>query len=950
MKKVSLLVFLFFPIVLFAFPPGKRFQQLEHGVEIYPDSNLGGNAAVVRILVVSDKILRISATPELDFPKDSSLITVYEKLSGNFKLDNIGDTLFLTTSALTAKIFLPTAAIKFYDSKGVQIVAERQYGGRHLIPAVFQGKRSYDLVQTFETTGDDAYYGLGQHQSGQFDYSGQQVYLFQNNTEVAIPFLLSRKNYGILWDNYSLTKVGDVRDFLRLDKLELTSKNGEPGYLTASYNNLKTDSNKISFIRAESKIEYPFLGDSKRFLPDSFDVQNGVVTWEGSFKSGFEGEHKIKILYGGYMKIWIDGKLLADRWRQAWNPGTALLNISLEKNKAYPIRIQWIPNGTESYLDVTWLNPVRDEDKNTFTFDSEAGKSLDYYFVIGDNADEVIAGYRQLTGKATLVPKWALGFWQSRERYKTQDEVLNTVATFRQRHIPLDNIVQDWSYWKVDDWGSQEFDSARFPSPGQMIRKLHEKDHAQIMISVWPKMYEGITAYSHFNKMGWLYPRNVADRQRDWIGKGYISTFYDAFNTEARKSFWQLISEKLYSKGIDAWWMDASEPDILSNVSPAKRKDQMTPLAAGITAEYVNAYPLENAKGIYFGQRGVDPNKRVFLLTRSGFAGSQHYAAAIWSGDIASRWEDMKAQISAGLNFSMSGLPFWTMDIGGFAVEKRYEKPNDKDLEEWRELQTRWFQFGAFVPLFRSHGQYPYREMFNVAPEDHPAYQSMLWFDKLRYRLMPYLYSITGATYHDDYTIMRGLNMDFPGDDSVRNLGDEYMFGPSLLISPVYQYHASTRRTYLPAGQGWYNLYDGKYSEGGKWVEADAPYTRMPIFVRAGSIIPFGPPIEYVSQRQADTMHLFVYTGKDAQFNLYEDDGLTYDYEKGKYAVTEITYEESTGRLSISAPKGSFPGMLKTRTFSITWINPTHPKQLDLNLLQGELVKYKGQGVTIFKK
>ncbi len=303
---------------------------------------------------------------------------------------------------------------------------------------------------------------------------------------------------------------------------------------------------------------------------------------------------------------------------------------------------------------------------------------------------------------------------------------------------------------------------------------------------------------------------------------------------------------------------------------------------------YLNAYPLENAKGIFEGQRSVDPNKRVFLLTRSGFAGSQHYAAAIWSGDIASRWSDMKAQISAGINFSMSGIPYWTMDIGGFAVERRFEQPNATDLKEWQELQTRWYQWGAFTPLFRVHGQYPFREIFNVADEGSPAYQSMLYYNQLRYRLMPYIYSIAGATHYKDYTIMRGLVMDFAKDTAVTNIGDQFMFGPALLINPVYTYGAANRRLYLPAGQGWYEMYTSKYYSGGQWITASAPYERMPLFVKEGAIVPTGPALQYTSEKKADPITLLVYTGKDGAFSLYEDGDTTYDYEKGAYVHYSI--------------------------------------------------------------
>ncbi|HSU52380.1 MAG TPA: TIM-barrel domain-containing protein, partial [Segetibacter sp.] len=732
----------------------KGFIKNQDGVVIYPDTKVSGNTGAVRLQVITDKIIRVTASPATTFPNIKSLITVNIPQSKNWSVTSAGGKVIVKTPAVPATVLQSTGAVSFADKIGKPIVMERQNNGRELSPAVFTGEPSYGIKQTFETSADEAYYGLGQHQDDQFNYKGKQVFMFQNNTEVAVPFLISNKNYGILWDNYSLSKIGDVRDYMPLSTLKLYSKEGDLGWLTASYANDRKKPNDVAFTKAESDINYRYLDDTKNLLSKDFNIQNGQVTWEGSIASDFDGIHKFSFLYAGYTKLFIDGQLLLDRWRQAWNPGQGLVTLNMEKGRKYAIRIEWIPDGGESYLSVKWLNPVPQKDVNAYTFSSEAGKQLDYYFVYGANMDDVISGYRTITGKATIVPKWAMGFWQSRERYKTQDEILETVAEFRKRKVPLDNIVLDWSYWKQPEWGSQEFDPARFPNPDSMINVVHNKYKTQIMISVWPKFYEGIPAYEAFNNKGWLYKRNIADRQRDWIAKGYIGTFYDAFNNDAKKGFWDLINKKLYSKGIDAWWMDASEPDILSNVSPEKRKLQMTPTAAGLAAEYLNAYPLENAKGIYFGQRSANPNQRVFLLTRSGFAGSQHYAASIWSGDIASRWTDMKAQISAGLNFSMSGLPFWTMDAGGFSVERRYEHPNAEDLEEWRELNARWYQFSSFVPLFRVHGQFPFREIYNIAPEGHPAYQSMLYYNKLRYRLMPYIYTLAGMTYHKDYTIM----------------------------------------------------------------------------------------------------------------------------------------------------------------------------------------------------
>ena len=950
-RGLLLFHFLYFSAfnVLKAEPPS--YIETEDGVIVFTDPAFTGISNAVKLQVISDNIIRVTAAPGKGLTGTESLVTVYSKrpdLSWNTIPSK--DSLTLKTKKIAAVVDLKTGAVTFRDLNGKTILTEKPIRGRSFQSAVFDGRHYYHITQTFETTADDAWYGLGQHQDGIMNYRGQQVSFFQNNTEVAIPFLVSAKNYGILWDNYSLTKAGDVRPLHILSSLQLFSKNGEPGWLTASYANDKGNPGKISIERAEDCINMEFLGDSKIKLPAAFTPATGVVSWEGSVASYFSGLHQFHFTFGGSLKVWLNGKLVLDHWRKAWNPAPALVPFDAIKGEKIPIKIEWTPEGAESYLSVKWQEPLTAEEQNSFSFSSEAGQQVDYYFIYGDNIDKVISGYRMLTGKAPIVPKWALGFWQSRERYKTEDEILSTVAEFRKRSIPIDNIVLDWDYWKEADWGSQDFDETRFPSPDSMIDVLHKKYHAHIMISVWPKFYEGISTYNEFDKNGWLYKRNIANGQRDWIGKGYVSTFYDAFNAGARKGFWNLINEKLYSKGIDAWWMDASEPDILSNVSPEERKLLMTPTALGSPAAFLNAYPLENARGIYEGQRQTDPDKRVFLLTRSAFAGSQRYAAAVWSGDIGSTWRDMKNQIAAGVNFSMSGLPYWTMDIGGFVVPEKFEKPDSESLAEWRELNTRWYQFGAFVPLFRSHGQFPYREIFNIAPETHPAYQSFVYYDKLRYRLLPYIYSMAGAAYHNDFTIMRGLVMDFATDTTVLNISDQYMFGSSLLINPVYEYKQRSRPLYLPKCAGWYDLYSGKWYAGGQKIIADAPYERMPVFVKAGSIIPLGPSLQYTSEKPADTITLNIYTGADASFNLYEDEGTNYNYEKGKYTNIPLFYDQQTKTLTIGKRKGAFDGMLKDRIFNIIWIGKNKAGGLDTTHKPDVTVKYNGEKILIKQK
>jgi alpha-D-xyloside xylohydrolase len=949
LRRLHLLICFVLPICAFANTP-YSYQRMEDGVIIYPDALYAGNTAALRLQVITPNVIRVIASPQKSFPQGNSLMVTYKTAANlpEWKLQEADDKQKITvkTEEITAVADLQTGTVVFYDGSGRQILAEKKMG-RKFEAAVSEGQRTYQVKQQFETAANDGWYGLGQHQDGIVNYKGSQVFLFQNNTEVAVPFLVSSKNYGILWDNNSISFAGDLRPFRELSSLKLFSKTGEPGWLTASYYNNKADLTQPVLQKAESSIQYEFLNDSKLMLPAEFKPANGSVIWEGSIASDLTGLHKLKVSYAGYIKIWLDGQLMLDRWRMAWNPCIAFIGANLTAGRKVAIKIEWQPDGTESYTSLKWLEPAEGNQVNEPGFSSEAGQQLDYYFIKGDNIDSVISGYRTLTGKAKILPSWTFGLWQSRERYKTQEEIISTVQEFRKRKIGLDNIVLDWSYWKENAWGSQEFESKRFPSPDSMIRLLHDQYNTRFTISVWPKFYEGIEAYNQFDKKGWLYRRNIADRQKDWIAQGYVSTFYDAFNPEAQKGFWKLLHDKLYKKGVDGWWMDASEPDILSNVSPQKRKEQMSPLAIGLTAEYVNAYPLENAKGIYEGQRATDPDKRVFILTRSAFPGLQRYAAATWSGDISSRWHDMKLQIAAGINFSLSGLPYWSMDVGGFAVEKRFEKPDEEALEEWREMNTRWYQFGAFVPLFRVHGQFPFREIYNVAPETHPAYKSMLYYNKLRYRLLPYIYSMAGNVYLNNYTMLRGLVMDFANDSIASNLNDQYMFGPSLLINPVTTYHATERNVYLPAGQGWYDLYSGKYFKGNQTIIAGAPYERSPVFVKEGSIIPFGPELQYTSEKKADTISLYVYTGKDATFTIYEDENTNYNYEKGAYATIKVAYTEKQKRLTIQDRSGSFPGMLKERVFKITWITPSKSLSLDFNRKKEKLIRYNGNAISV---
>ena len=975
-------------------------------VTIRPD---GGQAKVVRLEVMNSNIIRVRATSKEALPeKPASLMIVPQTApaKGSYSVSEEGDAVVVKAENVKAVVSKATGEVTFFDAEGKELlkeakdgkqfwdftVPERELGMKTGYTVPEEQKHGLTWQMKFDSPDDEAFYGLGQHQSEEFNMKGKNEDLFQYNTKVSIPFVLSNKNYGLLWDSYSYCRFGNPNDYLQLNRaFRLYDKQGNKGHLTGTY----IDRMGRKLVRDEDSIYYEYgtpeksaialktdNGGIKNF-PKGFQLAGANVVYEGFIEpkccdggrcdckgncqcKGQKELFQFILYYSGYIKVYIDGKeVVPERWRTSWNPNAYKFDVTMEKKKRVQLRIEWQPDGGEAYCGLRVAEPRSDEERGKLSVWSEMAKDMDYYFIAGENLDQVVSGYRTLTGKASLYPKWVLGFWQSRERYKTQDEIEGTLAEFRKRHIPIDNIVQDWNYWPEDQWGSHQFEASRYPNPQQMLDNVHQM-HGRFMISVWPKFYCNTDNYKELDAKGWMYIQSPTDDIHDWVGPGYTNGFYDAYDAGARKMFWRQMDENLYTKynhdgiaGVDAWWMDASEPNVRDCTPMWYRKALSGPTALGTSTEYFNAYSTVNADAIYNGQRSVWKGKanepRVFLLTRSGFAGEQRFSTATWSGDIGTRLEDMRAQMTAGLNYSISGVPFWGMDQGGFCVENRYVAAQqlfdrtgqeNEDLKEWRELQTRWNQFGTFIPLFRSHGQWPLREIWNIAPDDHPAYKSFVYYDKLRYRLMPYLYSMAGWAHFKDYTLMRPLVMDFNGDKEIENIGNQWMFGPALMACPVGYYKARNRSVYFPEQCGWYNLYTNEYIKGGQRLVVDAPYEQIPVFVREGAIIPFGPEMEWSDEKPAELINLYIYAGQNGTFQLYEDEGINYNYEKGKYATIDITYEDAARTVSFSARKGQFPGMLKNRRFNVVLVSKDAPKPLNLENPEGVMVDYNGKAVT----
>lgn len=935
----------------------------------------------IRLQVVGDRIIRVQATAEQSFRSKQSLIIVPQNSKAQYKVEEQGDDLIITTAAMRAVLNEATGQITFYDLKGQVLLNEVAQGGKTFKPFTVPDreigvdiakvpeaqKHGWSWRALFDSPDNEAFYGLGQHQSEELNMKGKNEDLFQYNTKVSVPFVISNKNYGILWDSYSYCRWGNPDDYLQLNRaFKLYDKDGKEGQLTGTY----VAKNGQKIVRGEDSIyfEYAMPETSEicnktdkggiQNLPKGFALNGSKVVYEGYLEAPTNSFYQFILYYAGYMKIYIDGKLVVpERWRTAWNPNSYKFETAIQKGKKTPIRIEWQPDGDVSYCGLRVAAPRSEAEKNQLSIWSEMSPDMDYYFIAGKNMDEVISGYRTLTGKAPVYPKWVLGFWQSRERYQSSKDIEENMKKFRDLKIPMDNIVQDWNYWKLDSWGSHEFEAARYPNPQAMLDSVHAL-HGRFMISVWPKFYDTVKNYKELDAKGWMYHQAIKDDIHDWLG--FRGSFYDAYDAGARKMFWRQMDENLYTKykfGIDAWWMDASEPNVRDCTPMWYRKALSGPTALGTATEYFNAYSIVNADAIYNGQRSVNPNQRVFLLTRSGFAGEQRYSTATWSGDIATRWEDMRAQMTAGLNYSMAGLPFWGMDQGGFCVENRYvaaQQEFDKtgkenaDLKEWRELQARWNQFGCFVPLYRAHGQWPLREVWNIAPADHPAYKTIVAYDKLRYRLMPYLYSMAGMVHLKDYTMMRGLVMDFNGDEKVLDIKDQWMFGSALMACPVGEYQKYSREVYLPKQKGWYDFYTGAYHAGGQTIVADAPYDKIPVFIPEGAILPIGPEMQWSDEKKPELIDLYVYAGKDGSYTLYEDEGTNYNYEKGKYAVIDFKYDDARKQVTIGARKGSFDGMLQKRRFNIILVD--QKKQQGVNLAKspkGKVVKYAGQAMTV---
>ena len=613
-----------------------------------------------------------------------------------------------------------------------------------------------------------------------------------------------------------------------------------------------------------------------------------------------------------------------------------------------------------------------DDDANGMTFDSEVGEGIDYYFMYGGTADGVIAQMRHLSGHVPMFPLWTYGFWQSKERYKSAAETEGIVDKYRELQVPLDGIIQDWQYWGSNYlWNAMDFLSEDFSNGKQMIRNVHQK-HAHFMISIWASFGPQTQQFRELNEKGLLLPIET------WPQSGLSHIWppvmeypsgvkvYDAFSPVARDIYWKHL-KRLFDYGTDAWWMDSTDPDFFN----PRESDYEHKVTGGTWRSLRNAFPLETVRGVYEKQRKTSEEKRVFIMTRSAFAGQQHYGSNMWSGDVASSWDMLRKQVPAGLSFSLTGNPNFNTDIGGFFCGSYNTKGSGSAPQnpQYQELYVRWMQYGLFCPVFRSHGADAPREIWQFGKKGEPVYDAIEKMIRLRYRFIPYLYSTAWQVTSANESYLRPLFSDFAADRRVWDVADEFMFGHSILAAPVVeaQYtqeriiredamtgwdkkevkpesenttvnwsETKTASKYLPKGALWYDFWTNKTYKGGQTVTLQTSLDRVPMFVRAGSILPLGPEMQYVGEKAWDHLEIRIYPGADGSFTLYEDEGDNYNYEKGVYATIPFSWNDKTSSLTVGSRQGSYPGMLASRQF--TFILPDGTSKN---------VSYNGESLTI---
>jgi len=831
-----------------------------HGLSVKAD------CGVLSVVPVAAGVLRIRCAPK-PAEETTNLVLIHPETNLPFTLKRTAGVVSLMTSQLTATYDQKNGVLGFWDSKG-RLLLEETPGARRVEPSTVQDQPTLIAEDRFRSPADEHLFGSGQFQDGFLDVRDLPRRLTQVNSQISIPFLLSSKGYGLLWHNLGMTDLNPADNKLVL----------APGGAGITTTTAVTTSQGTRTVTRTTQV---FAGDIQVNAPGRYAMMLDV------------GQKMAQRYH-----VEIDGKAVID-FANRWLPPTTSWFVQLNSGKHH-VRVEgdakdepsiyWRPEADETVL----RSPVSD--------------GIDYLVFAGPDTDKIIAAYRKLTGQAPLLPIWAYGFIQCRERYSSSDEILENAGEFRARKLPMDVMVQDWQYWGKYGWNAMQWDEDHYPDPAALMRQLHDL-HAELMVSVWSA----------------IDPKSVVGQQfaaRNMYLPG--TQRIDFLSPDAREFYWKNFSSRMLSLGIDAWWMDATEPE---NDALAGEKT-----FAGPGDRFRLIYPLLVTGTVYQGQRRDAPDKRVFILTRSGFLGEQRNAAAVWSGDVGSDWETLRRQVTAGLDYSITGLPYWTTDTGGFF------RPSDQYTDSaYHERYLRWLQFSTFTPLMRVHGFQTKTEPWHFGQEVENEQRQYL---ELRYQLLPYIYSQAAEITFHGSTLMRPLVMDFRSDESALTQKYEFMFGPSLLIAPVLQPGVQQWSVYAPSTPGgWFDWWTESRIAYGKTTTMDAPLAKIPVLVKAGSIVPVGPIEQYAEQDRSGQLELRVYPGTDADCTLYEDEGVNYAYEKGAYSTISFHWNDQLHTLTISERAGSYPGMIENRPFTI------HMAGSDQRA--DKRVMYSGQRLTV---
>ena len=858
----------FFIIILFPFicqgQVVKSFKQSKDRIDITLSEG------TLSIYPIKENAVRIRFYNGVE-PQVPELIFTSAVPAPYFKVSNSPSTIEVKGGKVSVSVDRQTGTLSFKDNSGRVFLSEKK-GSRKLIADTVMGQKCFRAEQSFESPDNEFIFGLGQFQDGYYNLRNVTRRLTQVNSQIAIPFIFSSKGYGLLWHQYGLTDFNPTDNLIPLEKQEKPAGNNPTADVTTT------------------------SGTQRRSQSQS--VYNGV------FNVPADGLYSIFVDYGDMESrhsVIIDGNPCIDV-SNMWLPPTVSTLVNLTKG-GHKVQIACKASNKPK---ASW----KQKDDLT-TFRSPNARLLDYVVFYGPSADSVIATYRNLTGNVPMLPLWAYGFWQCRERYTSGTNLVETVKEFRKRNIPMDVIVQDWQYWGKYGWGVPKFDETNYPNPAGFIKELHDLN-AHFSVSVWENL----------------------DKKSE-IGKGYDaknlfipnSPWVDIFNPLAQETHWNALNQNLFAFGVDSWWMDATEPE------NDALKGKQTFFGPGDF--YRLAYPLFVSKAVYEGQRKASSDKRVCILTRSAFLGQQKYGTINWSGDIGSTWDTYKRQIVAGLNYTITGLPYWTTDIGGFFRPRTTQYADEK----FHDLLTRWYQWGAFNPIFRIHGYQSETEPWKYGQTVEDNMVKML---NLRYRLIPYIYSEAYQISKNGSTIMRPMVMDFNDDADAVKQPYEYMFGKAFLVAPVTEPGIKEWDVYLPKTTTWFDFWTGEKYDGGKTVKAAAPLDKIPLFIKAGSIIPMGKFIQYTGQKPADTLEIRIYKGANAKFDLYEDENDNYNYEKGLCSVIGFNWNDAKQTLTVNKRQGDFPGMQKKKILQIVMVSPGKGAGTELSREFDRVVNFDG--------